>query len=268
MKRKKKIILVVAAVIVIAACAAAIILTRPLVQIGRALGKTLEPVSAGAVLSIYTDDYSIYSVDSWLDDRDLILHSEAFPVDEVYYPYTSDKTGSGLEELLGEEGLSSLDSFLQMYYAVCSGQTAKPDREVLRDLRSLRFERAASKELHIDNQTVHCRGFATHVTADFLTELGADVPSSGKDMTVTFYLSKGYIAEISVASGSDDPVEILFEQNGGKISLVGGDDIELSLQFKSDATPLSEDGAKDLSQMSEEELVSFVMRMVIRGTYQ
>lgn len=266
MRRKKKIIFVVAAIILIAACAAVIILTRPLVQIGRALGRTLEPVSAGAVLSVYTDDYSIYSVDSWLDERALILHSEAFPIDEVYYPYTSDKTGSGLEDLLGKEGISSLDSFLQMYYAVCSGRIVKSDRNVLRNLRSLKFEKADSKELHIDNQSVICRGFTTHVTGDFLTGLGTGVSSIGKGMTVTFYLSKGYVAEIEIVSGSGDPVEILFEQNGKKISLNWQNDNELSLQFKADATALSEKSARDLSQMSEEELVSFVMRMVIRGS--
>lgn len=265
--KKKRILTVILVILLAIGACAAFILTRPLVQVGRALGKTLEPVSPGAVLSVYTDDYSIYSVDSWLDSQALILHSESFPIDEVYYPYTSDKTGSGLEELLGKEGLSSLDSFLEMYYSVCSGQVRSPDRKTMRSLRSLKFERADAKELHIDNQTVRCRGFTTHVTGDFLREMGMDVPSTGQNMTVTFYLSGGYVAEIEIASGSGEPVEILFEQKGRNVSLAGQDGNELSLQFKDDAAPLSEEGAEDLSQMSEGELVSFVMRMVIRGTY-
>lgn len=263
--RRKKVILIVAALILIAACVAAFILTRPVVRIGRALGRTLEPVSAGAVLSVYTDDYAIHSVDSFLNRRALILHSESFPVDEVYYPYTSDKTGSGLEKLFGKEALSSLDSFLQMYYAVCSGQMKSPDRKALRALRSLKFERADAEEMHIDNQTVTCRGYTTHVTADFLTGLGIDAALGGADMTVTFYLSGGYVAEIVVSSGAEKPVTIVFEERGRKVSLTGQDDNELSLEFTDSTASLSEKDARDLSQMSEAELISFVMRMVIRG---
>lgn len=270
MSVRKKLFFIIAAAVLIAGAAAAVFFTRPVVQVGRALKKSLAAVSAGAVLSIYTNDYTIYSVDTWLNNHALILHSENFPGENLCYPYTEDKSGSGLEEILGEDGVGRIDTFLKMYYSAISGKTNK---KLLKDLQKLKFERTDEKELHVDNISNRVRGLQTHITSGFLKKLledmgedsKTDVPDM-KNLAVTFYLSGGYVAEIDVSADGKDPAEILFEEKGRRVSVTDTGGNELALTFSDGARPLSQADAQDLSKMSAADLRSFVMRMVIRGS--
>lgn len=285
MSRKKKRILSVVLIPAVAAAALAAVLiwNSPAVQLGRALWKTFAAVRQSADLSVYTDDYGAYEMNLYLDRQNLILSSDQFPGENLLYPYRKDLSESALANIVGADSLSSVNSFFKLCYAVCSGRSeisTSTKRALLRDLRALRIRKVESKEIYTGEGRETCRGFTAVITGDFLKKLAADLSSDApdaaifdnvRDTQVTFYLSGGYVAEADAvpAEGSTSRTvsTISFEEKGKKISFSGADNWELLLTF-SDASfgHRHEGDVRDLSQMSETDIFSLLMRMAIRSS--
>ncbi len=219
------------------------------------------------------EDIPEFTVLAGIDDKSIKAEIPEF-VDYLFvYNYTEDNDDGYLAEMLGDDGIESLNSVCKVLYDYSAGSdeyTAKVTKLTREYEKKLKWEKAEAETFKVNDKKVKCKGYRTTIEKDlaldywddftdiYLEEFddlnkelkkmgGEDLEhsfkevkseiKSMKDMDITFYIYKGALAAVEFEAGKNDQMTILFKGGDYRAQniVVESDDEEI-LELKGSKT--------------------------------
>ena len=193
------------------------------------------------------EDMPEFTVLAGIDDKSIKAEIPEFADYLFVYNYNEDNDDGYLAEMIGDDGVESLNSACKVIYNYSAGSdeyTAKVAKLTREYEKKLKWEKAEAETFKVNDKKVKCKGYKTTIEKDlaldywedftdlYLEEFadlnkelkkmgGEDLESafkevkseikSMKDMDITFYIYKGALAAVDFDAGKNDQMTILFK---------------------------------------------------------